>query len=186
MLIWPCVVGCELPGKRGVEHVRALRVSFVLSFKYLRSTCQGRSEQERLVSCLELSHQLCFTIFLFSSIWVQNYAQGRSNCFSFTQYRGIGGNNCQPLGLLLLSLLWNFIDAWGEKKICSNPFLLNWLRWFSPSLLLSGSHAHVGRLWNPGCADRCHRFPECLEIIWKKIAHGCMHVCLFLVFGRLL
>lgn len=134
MLIWPCVVGYELPGKCGVEHVRALRVSFVLSFKYLRSTCQGRSEQESLVSCLELSHQLCFTIFLFSSIWVQNYAQGRRKAFSFsfTQYRGVGGTSCQPLGLLLLSLFWNFIDAWGEKKICSNAFLLNWIAFPQP------------------------------------------------------
>lgn len=37
----------------------------------------GKIEQERLVSCLELSHQLCIAIFPFLSIWVQDYVQGR-------------------------------------------------------------------------------------------------------------
>lgn len=90
-MIWPSVMCWELPGKHSMEHVRALRVSFVLSFKYLRCTCQGRSEQERLVSCLELSHQLCIAIFPFLSIWVQDYVQGRiivkkTFGFSFIQY----------------------------------------------------------------------------------------------------
>lgn len=129
MLIWPCVVGCELPGKYGVEHVRALRVSFVLSFKYLRSTCQGRSEQGRLVSCLELSHQLCFTIFLFSSILIQNYAQERSNCkesLKFLFYTIKRGRREQLSTIGTDSTLcWGILLTLEVKRICSNAFLLN-------------------------------------------------------------
>lgn len=89
----------------------------------------GKIEQERLVSCLELSYQLCLTVFLFSSIWVQDHAQGRSNCketchFLFYRiYRGAatvinqwGCFYCLSCGVLL--------KLEKKKRVVLDPFCL--------------------------------------------------------------
>lgn len=118
-MTWPSVMSWELAGRHDMEHIRAQRVSFVLSFKYFRSTCQGWSEQERLVSCLELSHQLCSTIFPFSYIWVQAYVQGRRNCkeslqlLSYTIYECSGDLSIRIEEFFSLCWVWD-----GKNKMC--------------------------------------------------------------------
>lgn len=116
MLIWPSVVGWELLGMHGVKHVRVLRVSFVLSFKYLISTCQGRSEQESLVSGLATNLGAGLTSFVLLYFYFhptgsrtmprEGKIAKKAFCSFFAQYRKERGKSCQPMGLFLLYLLW--------------------------------------------------------------------------------
>lgn len=139
MLIWPCVVGYELPGKCGAcQGSEGLLCSLLqVSQIHLPGKIWAR-EVGLMPGALSPAFffsflpYFCFHPSGSRTMHREEVIGKKAFSFSFTQYRGVGGTSCQPLGLLLLSLFWNFIDAWGEKKICSNAFLLNWIAFPQP------------------------------------------------------